>query len=348
MPADNTINILMTGAGAPGAGCILKCLQFDPNFDIVMADANPNAVGRWLHAEFETIPHAEEKNFIGQLVSICEKRHNHVVLPLVTRELIPLAHHTNEFEAVETKLLVSKVDSLEIANNKSRLYQFLEWRGIPVPAYRVVDNVDQFKTAVMELGFPANRVCFKPSVSNGSRGFRIVANDIDEHEILFNQKPNSTYISLQDALRILSSKPFPELLVTEYLPGEEYSVDCLVNQGEPVLIVPRVRTNMNLGISVEGMFVRDEDILSYCAEIIKALQLHGNIGIQVKKSAQGKYLIVEINPRVQGTIVAGLGAGVNLPVLAVKQELGLPITDDELQVKWGTKFSRYWNEVFYM
>jgi len=338
----------MTGAGAPGAAGILKCLQFDPNFDIVMADANPNAVGRWLHAEFETIPHAEEKNFIGQLVSICEKRHIHVVLPLVTRELIPLAHHTKEFEAVETRLLVSKVDSLEIANNKSRLYQFLEWRGIPVPAYRVVDNVDQFKTAVMELGFPANRVCFKPSVSNGSRGFRIVANDIDEHEILFNQKPNSTYISLQDALRILSSKPFPELLVTEYLPGEEYSVDCLVNQGEPVLIVPRVRTKMNLGISVEGMFVRDEDILSYCAEIIKALQLHGNIGIQVKKSAQGKYLIVEINPRVQGTIVAGLGAGVNLPVLAVKQELGLPITDDELQVKWGTKFSRYWNEVFYM
>ena len=217
-----------------------------------------------------------------------------------------------------------------------------------MPAYRVVDTAEQFKTALTELGFPASRVCFKPSVSNGSRGFRIVANDIDEHEILFNEKPNSTYISLQDALRILSSKAFPELLVTEYLPGDEYSVDCLANQGEPVLIVPRLRTKMNLGISVEGMFVRDENILSYCAEIIKALQLHGNIGIQVKKSAEGKYLIVEINPRVQGTIVAGLGAGINLPVLAVKQELGLSISDEELQVKWGTKFSRYWNEVFYM
>ena len=237
---------------------------------------------------------------------------------------------------------------MEIANNKSRLYQFLEWRDIAVPAYRVVDTAEQFKTALTELGFPASRVCFKPSVSNGSRGFRIVANDIDEHDILFNQKPNSTYISFQDALRILSSKAFPELLVTEYLPGDEYSVDCLANHGEPVLIVPRLRTKMNLGISVEGMFVRDKNVLSYCAEIIEALQLHGNIGIQVKKSAEGKYLIVEINPRVQGTTVAGLGAGVNLPVLAVKQELGLSITDEELQVKWGTKFSRYWNEVFYM
>ena len=41
-----------------------------------------------------------------------------------------------------------------------------------------------------------------------------------------------------------------------------------------------------------------------------------------------------------------LGAGVNLPVLAIKQELGLPISPDELMVKCGTKFSRYWKEVF--
>ena len=57
--------------------------------------------------------------------------------------------------------------------------------------------------------------------------------------------------------------------------------------------------------------------------------------------------MLEINPRVQGSIAAGLGAGINLPVLALKQELGLPISPAELQVKWGTKFSRFWEEVFY-
>jgi carbamoyl-phosphate synthase large subunit len=50
---------------------------------------------------------------------------------------------------------------------------------------------------------------------------------------------------------------------------------------------------------------------------------------------------------VQGTISSALGAGINLPALSVKQELGLPISPEELSVKWGTKFSRYWNEVFY-
>jgi carbamoyl-phosphate synthase large subunit len=201
--------------------------------------------------------------------------------------------------------------------------------------------------AVEELAVSHKRACFKPSVSNGSRGFRVIADDIDEHDLLFNEKPNSTYVSFNDAVRILSSKPFPELLVAEYLPGEEYSVDCLAYFGEAKLILPRLRIKMINGISVEGEFVNNKDIVAYCSEIIKELRLHGNIGIQVKRSSAGKFLIIEINPRVQGTIVAGLGAGINLPVLAIKQELGLPISDDELQVKWGTRFSRYWSEVYY-
>ena len=101
------------------------------------------------------------------------------------------------------------------------------------------------------------------------------------------------------------------------------------------------------GISVEGEFVKNESIIDYCKKIISELKLHGNIGLQVKQSAAGKFLLLEINPRVQGTISAALGAGVNLPLLAVKQELGLPVTKEELEVKWGTKFSRYWCEAFY-
>ena len=101
------------------------------------------------------------------------------------------------------------------------------------------------------------------------------------------------------------------------------------------------------GISVAGEFVKDETIIKYCSDIIAALELHGNIGIQVKRNEKGEALLLEINPRVQGTIVAGLGAGINLPLLAVKQELGLEIKPEELTVKWGTRFARHWTEVYY-
>ncbi|NOT51228.1 MAG: ATP-grasp domain-containing protein [Chitinophagaceae bacterium] len=341
------VNILMTGGGAPGAAGILKCLQQEKAFQVTIADANPNAVGRYMGCDFETIPFVGDPLFAEALLSLCKKKNIHIILPLVTRELIPLSLHQKDLEKAGVRLPLSPTSSLEIANNKSMLYQFLQWRSIAVPDFRIAENVDQFKKAVEELGYPAKPVCFKPSVSNGSRGFRIISEQMNELDLLFNHKPTSTYISLNDAIRILSSGLFPELLISEYLPGEEYSVDCLANHGESVLIIPRIRTRMINGISTEGEFVKDEKIITYCRQILKELQLHGNTGIQVKRSAANEFLILEINPRVQGTISAGLGAGINLPVLAIKQELGLPITPGELIVKWGTKFSRFWSEVFY-
>ena len=337
----------MTGGGAPGAAGIIKCLKQEPAFNIVAADANPFAIGKYLTQNFETIPAADSPDFIESVFSICKKYKINVLMPLVTKELFALAKHKTEFEKAGIKVLVSDEHALEIANNKSKLYEFLQWRGLAVPDFRIVETVEQFTDAVKALGFPEKTVCFKPSVSNGSRGFRIISNTINEMDLLFNYKPNSVFIQFADAIRILSSGSFPQLLVSEYLPGDEYSVDCLAQHGKARLILPRIRKKIINGITVEGLFIQNESIIQYCNSIIEELKLHGNIGIQVKQAANGQFLILEINPRVQGTIAAALGAGINLPVLSVKQELNLPIASIEMQVKWGTGFSRHWTEVFY-
>ena len=99
----------------------------------------------------------------------------------------------------------------------------------------------------------------------------------DEPNLLFNEKPNAAYLTYHDAVRILSTRSFPELLISEYLPGEEYSVDCLAKKGEAILVVPRVRKKTINGISVQGEFIKDDKIICYCAQIIHELQLHGNI-----------------------------------------------------------------------
>lgn len=341
------INILITGGGAPGAAGIIRCLRQIPQVHITAVDANASSAGRFLADDFEVVPKATDPAFIDIVLDLCRKKNIHVVLPLVTKELLPLSKNKTAFELAGSKLLVSSYESLEIANDKSRLYQFLEWRGIALPDFRIVETVDQFEQSVKELGYPEKVVCFKPSLSNGSRGFRIIDESADEHDLLFNEKPNAAHLEFKDALRILASKPFPELLISEYLPGDEYSVDCLAMQGETIIALPRKRTRIINGISVAGEFVNDPVIIEYCKRIISELKLHGNIGVQVKQSAKGKFLLLEINPRVQGTISAAVGAGINLPLLAVKQELGMEIKPGELEVKWGTHFIRHWSEIFY-
>lgn len=347
MKHEEKLIVLMTGAGAPGAAGIIKCLKQDKNIHLILADASEEPVGKFLAGNFYRIPNANDPDFISSIRSICLKEQVKIIMPLVTNELFPFSKYKDEFRTIGVHVLVSDESALSIANDKGRLYQHLEQSTIKVPKYKIVNNWEEFEEGLNQLDYPNQKVCFKPCISNGSRGFRIIDPAIDELHLLFKEKPNHTYIPLNKLKSILENQQFPTLLLSEYLPGPEFSVDCIAKNGEPVLVVPRIRSKMKEGISIAGEFVQHKEIIKYSEEIIKSMHLHGNIGIQVKQAEDGTYKILEINPRVQGTISAGLGAGVNLPLLAIYQELNIPIEEHDTQVIWGTKFQRFWEEIFY-
>ena len=338
----------MTGAGAPGGIGISKCLKEDKNINLFVSDANPTANGRYLNKNrFLLTEKATSERFVPQILEICKENDIKIIFPLVTLELFKFAEHKELFEKEGIKVIVSDKNNLDIANNKSRLYEHLSKQGILTPQYKVVSkgDFDGFIEAIEDLGYPEKAVCMKPSVSNGSRGVRIIDDLADKFDLLFNQKPNNLYISSDEILAILRGKDFPELLLSEVLPFEEYTIDTIVNEGKPILILPRIRKKMNNGISVEGQFIENQEIIQYCQQIIESMNLHGPIGIQVKKAEDGRFKILEINPRIQGTSMAAMGLGINLPLIAVQQELGLPVVIPP--INWGLSFSRYYSEVFY-
>jgi carbamoyl-phosphate synthase large subunit len=211
----------MTGAGAPGAAGIIHCLQSDPSIQVVVADADEHATGRYLVSDFVQIPKADDPGFAEVILGICLDRRIDVVLPLVTKELFPFSKNKKRFEEEGISVLVSSEEAIAIANNKSACYRFLKNKGIDVPKFFVAKTVEEFIHAAFELGHPQKQFCFKPSVSNGSRGVRIVADSLNEADQLFHFKPYNLYMTYAHALKILSCEPFPELLVSEYLPGDE-------------------------------------------------------------------------------------------------------------------------------
>ncbi|MGB9596889.1 MAG: ATP-grasp domain-containing protein, partial [Candidatus Poribacteria bacterium] len=125
----------------------------------------------------------------------------------------------------------------------------------------------------------------------------------------------------------------------------EYSVDVLANQGEPILVIPRLREKITMGISFVGITKNNKEIIKASQQIVKTLMLNGNIGLQFKEDENGIPKIIESNPRVQGTIVLCTASGANMVYLAVKLALRENIVIPE--VKWNTKMIRYWNEIYY-
>lgn len=345
----DNLTVLITGAGAPGAPGIIKSLRMvkERKIRIIGVDIDLESSGFAMVDGWYKGERAESKDFIPRILEICDEECVDVVIPLVTNELMKFAKSVSEFEKIGTKVIISRPEGLRIANNKYLLMQICKENEIPTPQFYKVQSWDEFKHTVYELGYPDLPVCFKPPVSRGLRGFRILKEDISRLDLLMNYKPTDVFTTLEDVCKVLkNAEPFPELLVMEYLPGKEYSVDVLVNNGKALIVIPRSRDKIKMGISFVGTTEDNGTIIKYSKKIVNLLGLHGNIGLQFKLDANEIPKIIESNPRVQGTIVLCTAAGVNMVYDAVKLALNEKVGERQEDVKWGIKMIRYWDEVY--
>jgi carbamoyl-phosphate synthase large subunit len=335
----------MTGAGAPGASGIVRSLRSTDEFGvrIVGVDMDPEAYGFGLVDEYDTVPAGDDDAYVPRIAELAAEVDADVVLPLTTDELRPLATHR---EDVPAPVMVSTLDALGVANDKGALYRFLDEEGFDsAPDYRRVASESAFEDAVRSLGYPEQPVCFKPTVASGMRGFRILDEHTDRLTRLLDEKPGAAVTTLDEVSPVLAeADPFPDLAVMEYLPGEEYSVDVLAMGDSVGPVVPRTRARTRAGITFQGVVEENERLIEEAGAICRALGLEYNINLQFKYDADGEPKLIEINPRVSGTIVMCVGAGTNLPALGVSYALDESIPD--VDVQWGTRMTRYWNELF--
>ena len=342
-----SLRILMTAVGAPGAPAIMRSLRLNGEREVTIigTDMTAQPVGRYLADAFHPVPPGLDPDYIRAMLEIVQREKPAVLLPLSTYELQALSENRARFEALGCKVLVSRSEALAIANDKARLYEFLRSRGVPTPDFVRARTAAEVEDAVHKLGYPEVPVCFKPAFGKGGRGFRVLDPGIDRTETLFGMKPDSTRTTLEEVLPVLKEAPsLPEILVMEVLPGMEYSVDLLLQDGTAFYAIPRSRELIKLGISAAGRVEDNPEVREMAEAICKAVGLDYNVNVQLKIARDGIPKVLEINPRVSGTLVLCHGAGVNLAYYAVKLALGEGVP--RVSVRYGTWMVRFWDEIF--
>ena len=241
---------------------------------------------------------------------------------------------------------MSDINTLDIANNKSILYDYMKSIGLNVPNYFKVTSRGQLVERISELGYPQKPVVVKMAENSGSRGVRIVRADLSKSDLFMYQKPSSMYVTLEDMCEILDDcKSLPDMMAMEYLPGVEYTVDLLADKGKTLYIAGRRNTTSSLSIAQTSVVEKKGDAYDLCEKITKALQLDGNIGFDFMLDENDRPWLTDLNPRVTATIILYAGAGLNLPYLRVKQLLGERLP--QANVKYGTKLARKYRDILY-
>ncbi len=341
------IVILITGGGAPGIAGTVYALKNNPDgqiFRIVTTDVKADVVGRYLTDSFYKVPPPEHKDFIKTVIKIAKKENVDVILPQTTRELLVFAKHRKDFIKESISVVISSYQSIKTANDKLLFLEKAKKIGISYPSYFLTNSQNSLKRAINVLGFPAKKVIVKPRIANGMRGLRVITKDPWNVERFLRSKPEGVEISLDNLLKILGNGIWPELLVMEYLPGDEYTVDMFRGKSGSV-VIPRLRQTIRSGITFDAQVRLRKDIIEYCRKLAEELDLFYCFGFQFREDANGLPKIIECNPRVQGTMVTSAFAGFNIIYYSVMEALNKKAAVGKTILKDRINFIRYWGGV---
>ena len=241
------------------------------------------------HAEFiferciEDLPFVDEENFVDALNAVIDEYRIDYVYPAHDSVLTRLAVERDKLHA---PLVAAETETVEICRSKNKTYAHLAGADYLPRSYKSAEEVP---------GYP---VFIKPSVGQGAEGARRI--DDEAH-----------------LLEALSEGV--EYAICEYLPGREFTVDCFTDRhGKLRLVSPRSRARIRAGISVRSEhFEADERVRAIAEDINRRFSFMGAWFFQLKENAGGEYRLMEVAPRIAGTMAVTRNTGANLPMLTL-------------------------------
>ena len=256
-------------------------------------------------------------------LSVCATRG--VDLFVAQRGRTVLASRAAEFAAIGTRLAATgAAETLALIDDKARFYDAALAAGLAMPWTREISDVAGFDTACAELSARGRKACVKPPHGVFGAGFWRLADELPLFETLMNA--NNHCIAPVAVRAAIMTAPNPiRLLVLEYLPGTEWSVDCVCRDGRLVVGVARRKLGRAQRLETDG------PIFAMARRAVAAFDLSGLINVQFKAASlddDSDLRLLEINPRMSGGCLYTRYSGVNLPWWHVALELGLAREDD--------------------
>ena len=124
----------------------------------------------------------------------------------------------------------------------------------------------------------------------------------------------------------------------------EFTVDLLTEKGEVIYEVGRENVVSLMSIAQETVVKYDKLAYKVSADVVKLLNMDGNVGFDFMRNDKGEAVLMDINPRITATVSVIAAAGVNLIYLRVKQLLGEELPN--VTPVFGTRLRRRYDEMF--
>lgn len=276
-------NVLIFPAGTEIAFEIVNALKYSKFVNLIGGTSVTD------HSEFvfndliSGFPYIHEEGFLDFLNKAIKEYKIDCVYPAHDSVSVFLSDHAQDIDA---QVIIAEKFTTDICRSKAETYQYLCGESFIPKIYRNIDEIAKYP------------VFIKPAIGQGSNGAKLI-HSRDELVAAFEADHS--------------------IVICEYLPGMEYTVDCFTDKNGRLLVSKmRDRERIRSGIAVRSKNVRiDEEITRIATILNSKFKFKGAWFFQVKKDEHGTFKLLEISPRIPGTMGLSRNIGINFPMLTL-------------------------------
>lgn len=246
------------------------------------------------------VPLISDPSYISIILDICKKEEIQAVTTLIDPEIMLLAKHREEFEALGVTVLAPYEETAKLCFNKYDMYRFLTEKGINT--VKTYGTYEEFM-----VDYNAGRIAFpvfvKPRTGSGSVGAR--------------------KIETPDLLKQVTEQD-KSLIIQELMTGKDLDADVYVDtiSHKPVAIFSKKKLSTTIGGANKTVSFKDESLFAFIQEALSVMQFNGPLDMDFFYQ-DGKYYLSEINPRFGGAYLHAYGAGVDFVKLIQNNIAGI-------------------------
>jgi predicted ATP-grasp superfamily ATP-dependent carboligase len=252
--------------------------------------------------------------FADAVVRFVRENPTTVVLPTGDATIAALAPYRARLAELGCVLALAPDAALEIALYKDRTLEVARKLGIDQPRTMRIDNADDLRAATAEFGFP---FVLKPTSSWSEK----LRDRLVPAEVVTEREAADVTRQFMDAgLGVLGQ---------EWACGRREGVTLFIADGSVRASCGHVayRTSPQLGgasVMRESIPV-PEDIHDASIRLAMTIGMDGVCEVEFRRDARNRALLMEINPRLAGTIYNAVHAGIDLPLMIWQWATGLPV-----------------------
>ena len=289
-------NILVFPCGSEIALEVYRAVNHSTHFNLIGANSIEDH-GQFVFENYiGGLPFITAPDFLEKFRQIIRENNIDAIYPAMDT-VIELLKSNEDFFGC--KVVSSPIETTQICLSKSKTYKVLE-DVVKVP--RTYTANELVKSGGM---FP---VFAKPDIGYGSRGAKKISSieDLKAHLALY-----------------------PSCILSEFLPGKEYTVDCFSsNNGNLLFAAARERCRIMNGISVNTKPVKEnaEEFMDFAQKINETIKFQGAWFYQVKRDANGNLTLLEVASRFGGSSSLFRAQGINFALMSLFDAFDIPVS----------------------